>query len=104
MAISVADDNDENNHGSQPPMKKARIPSIPRMRDKQTDERHHREKRRKAGDKSLLCNVPIPGERFDLNPTGTEEVMRIILLRYLMRVPVPDRRRQQRDRGESVEL
>ena len=85
-------------------MKKARVSSIPRMRDKQTDERYHREKRREAGDKSLLCNVPIPGERFDLNPTGTEEVMRIILLRYLMRVPVPDRRRQERYRSECDQL
>ena len=29
------------------------------------------------------------GERFDLNPAGTEEVMRIKLLCYLMRAPVP---------------
>ena len=38
---------------------------------------------------------------FDANPAGTEEVMGIKFLCNLMRVPVPDRRGQQRDRSEG---
>ena len=80
-----------NDHGRQPPMEKTRIPASPRLREKQTDEPDHRENWRKTGYKSLLCNLRIPGDRFYSNPAGAEEVMRIKLLCYLMRVPVPDR-------------
>jgi hypothetical protein len=104
VAIPVADDDDENDHRNQPPMKKARISSIPRLRDKQTDERHHCEKRRQTGYQSLSRNVPVPRETLDSNPASAEEVMGIKLLCNLMCVPVPNRRGQHCDAGECDQL
>ncbi len=104
MAIAVADDDDEEDHRNQPPMKKAGILSIQRLRDEQTDQRHEGENRREARYQGLLRDVPVPRETLDSNPAGAEEVMGIKFLCDLIRVPVPDGRRQQRDRGEKSEL
>jgi hypothetical protein len=87
MAIAVANGHNKQNHGNQPPIKKAAIFST--RRDKQTDERHNHQKRCEARRRSLLRDLPIRRKTFQPDSTRAKEMMGIISLSDLMRVPIP---------------
>ena len=87
MAIAVANGYYKEKHCNQPPIKKAAIFSTRRY--EQTDERHDSQKRCEARRRSLLRDLPVPGKTFQADSTGPKEMMGIISLGDLMRVPIP---------------
>ena len=110
MAIAVAGDDDEENHRSQPPMKKqgtlgslsARSAiALQARRHKQTDQCQNCYNRRKARSRDSPKNARIPRETFDPDSASAEEMVRIKVRSDLIGVPVPGNRRQQRDTGEK---
>src|SRR4029434_7739863 len=72
--------------------------------DKQTDKRHYSEDRRETRRRRLSRDVPIPRKTFDPEPIFSEEMIWIKSLGNLMRVPVPNCRRQQRNSGKKSQI
>src|SRR5256885_14452258 len=101
MAIAIADDDNEENHREQPPMKNAR--KFCARHKEQADQSQDRQERRETRRKSETCNLPIPAKVLDRNPALAKEMEWVEFPRDLIGVPVPDHQWQQHDRAEESE-
>ena len=101
MAIAIADDDNEENHREQPPMKNAR--KFFARHKEQADQSQDRQERRERGGKQPTDNVEIPVRAFNSDPAFAKEMEWVGFLRDLIGVPVPDHRWQQHDHAEESE-
>src|SRR6266851_3906418 len=102
MTISPTGDVNKNNHGSEPPVKEARIFSG--RCDERADNGEDAKDWRQTGSCSGPRDFPVPGKVFNLKSASAEKMIRIIFLCDLVCVPVPDCGREKRDHGEKPEF
>src|ERR1700730_12456505 len=99
MTVAVSDDNDKEDHNSEPGIKNPR-PSYSPRQDQPEHRQNDRHNRKARSDRSPK-NVPIPSRGHDLNAAGTEKMVRIKSVSDIGRVPVPARRRNDGNRAKD---
>src|SRR3954451_6673541 len=102
MTIPISNEEDEPQHRPEPPVKNPR--DFTGRRDDCADNCHGEEHEGETRERRAPHNFPIPSGALDLKTARAKKMIRVKLLRDPMRVPIPERRWNQRHRREEPQL